>query len=117
ERIGFWVEYTGRVEEGITLHQDIIERFPFNAQAWFNLGCAFKEIKLYEKAIDAFEYALAIREDFSYARHNIADAFIKLRKYDKAIEILKECLESETGDSSLYEALGYCYEKEKKYRK
>ncbi len=117
QRIGFWTEYTGRMEEGIRLHKHIIDEHPFNAQAWFNLGWAFQEIKLYEKAIDAYEYVLAIDENFEYAYRNMADAFIRLRKYDKAIEILRTYLKNGSADSTIYEAMGYCYEKSKRFRK
>ena len=49
-KICFWTDFTGRNEEGIKLHQKIIEGFPFNELAWFNLGAAYQGIKLYEKA-------------------------------------------------------------------
>ena len=40
-KICFWTDFTGRNEEGIRLHQQIIDNFPFNELAWFNLGAAY----------------------------------------------------------------------------
>ena len=47
-KICFWTDFTGRNEEGIKLHQRIIDEFPYNELAWFNLAAAFQGLKLYE---------------------------------------------------------------------
>ena len=58
--------------------------------AWFNLAAAYQGLKLYEKAIDAYLYAIAIEEKFDYAYRNMGDAYIRLRKYKEAIEALQQ---------------------------
>jgi tetratricopeptide (TPR) repeat protein len=110
-KICFWTDFTGRNEEGIKLHQKIIDDYPFNELAWFNLGAAFQGIKLYEKAIDAYQYAIAIDEKFDYALRNMGDACIRLRKYKEAIEVLEKVLELARPEGVIYEAIGYCYDK------
>ncbi|MBS1742152.1 MAG: tetratricopeptide repeat protein [Bacteroidetes bacterium] len=110
-KICFWTDFTGRNEEGIKLHQEIIEEFPFNELAWFNLGAAYQGLKLYEKAIDAYQYAVAIDEKFDYAYRNMGDAFIKLRKYKDAMEVLEKVLELTRPEAVIYEAIGHCYDK------
>ncbi len=110
-KICFWTDYTGRNEEGIELHQKIIDEFPFNELAWFNLGAAYQGLKLYEKSIDAYLYAVAIDEKFDYAYRNLGDAYIKLRKYKEAIEVLEKVLELTRPEAVIYEAIGHCYDK------
>ena len=73
-----------RNEESIKLHQKIIDESPYNELAWFNLAAAYQGLKLYEKAIDAYQYAIAIDEKFDYAYRNIGDAYIRLRKYQRS---------------------------------
>src|SRR6187455_2690985 len=114
-KICFWTDFTGRNEEGIRLHQNIIDRFPYNHLAWFNLGAAFQGIKLYEKAVDAYQYAIAIDEKFDYAFRNIGDAFIRLRKYKEAIEALEKVTELSKPEMVIYEAIGHCYDKMKNF--
>lgn len=114
-KICFWTDFTGRNEEGIRIHQKIIEDYPFNELAWFNLGAAYQGIKLYEKAIDAYQYAIAIEEKFDYALRNMGDAYIRLRKYKDAIEVLEKVLELTRPESVLYEAIGFCYDKQDNY--
>jgi tetratricopeptide (TPR) repeat protein len=110
-KICFWTDFTGRNEEGIRLHQQIIEEFPFNELAWFNLATAYQGIKLYEKAIDAYHYAVAIDEKFDYAWRNMGDAYLRIRKYKEAIEVLQKVLELARPEAVIYEAIGHCNDK------
>lgn len=110
-KICFWTDYTGRNEESINLHKKIIDEFPYTQLAWFNLGAAFQGLKLYEKSIDAYQYAIAIDEKFDYAYRNLGDAYLRLHKYKEAIEVLQKVLELSMPEEVIYEALGHCYEK------
>ncbi|MDB5199986.1 MAG: tetratricopeptide repeat protein [Chitinophagaceae bacterium] len=114
-KICFWTDYTGRNEEGIKLHQKIIDEHPFTELAWFNLGAAYQGVKLYEKAIDAYQYAIAIDEKFDYAYRNMGDAYLRMRKYKEAIEVLQKVLELTRPEDVIYEALGHCFDKLKNF--
>jgi tetratricopeptide (TPR) repeat protein len=114
-KICFWTDFTGRNEEGIRLHMQIIDDFPYNELAWFNLAASYQGLKLYEKAIDAYQYAIAIEEKFDYAYRNMGDAFIRLRKYKEAIEALEKVTELSKPEDVIYEAIGHCYDKLKNF--
>lgn len=110
-KICFWTDFTGRNEESIKLHQKIIDEFPYCELAWFNLGAAMQGLKLYEKAVDAYQYAIAIDEKFDYAYRNMGDAFIRMRKYKEAIEVLEKVIELSRPEDVIYEAIGHCYDR------
>ena len=114
-KICFWTDFTGRNEESIKLHQQIIDDFPYNELAWFNLAAAYQGLNLYEKAIDAYQYAIAIEEKFDYAYRNMGDAYIRLKKYKEAIEALTKVTELAKPESVIFEAMGHCYDKLKNY--
>ncbi len=114
-KICFWTDFTGRNEEGIRLHQQIIDEYPYCELAWFNLAAAYQGLKLYEKAVDAYQYAIAIDEKFDYAYRNMGDAFIRLRKYKQAIEVLEKVNELAKPEDVILEAIGYCYDKLKNF--
>lgn len=114
-KICFWTDFTGRNEESIKLHQAIIEDYPFSELAWFNLAAAYQGLKLYEKSIDAYQYAVAIDEKFDYAYRNMGDAFLRLRKYKEAIEVLEKVLELSRPEDVIYEAIGHCYHRMGKF--
>lgn len=110
-KICFWADYTGRNEESIQIHNQIIDEYPYSHLAWFNLGTAYQGLKLYEKAVDAYQYAIAIDEKFDYAYRNLGDAYLRIKKYREAIEALQKVLELSMPEEVIYEAIGYCYEK------
>lgn len=110
-KICFWTEFTKRNEESIVLHQKIINEHPYCQLAWFNMGAAYQGLKLYEKSIDAYLYAVAIDEKFDFAYRNLGDAYLRLRKYKEAIEVLQKVLELSMPEGVIYEAIGHCYEK------
>ncbi len=114
-KICFWTDFTGRNEESITLHKQIIEEQPFNELAWFNLGAAYQGIKLHEKALDAYGYVVAINEKFENAYRNMGDAHLRLRQYKEAIESLEKVLELTMPEPVLYEAIGHCYDRLENY--
>lgn len=114
-KICFWTDFTRRNEESIRLHQAIIDENPYSELAWFNLAAAYQGIKLYEKALDAYKYALAIDEKFDYVYRNMGDAYIRLRKFKEAIEVLEKVLELTRPEDVIYEAIGHCYDKLKNY--
>jgi tetratricopeptide (TPR) repeat protein len=114
-KICFWTDFTGRNEEGITICKEILEEQPFNELAWFNLGAAYQGIKLYEKAIDAYEYVVAINDKFENAYRNMGDAHLRLRNYKTAIECLEKVMEIAMPESVVYEAIGHCYDRLENY--
>lgn len=108
-KICFWTDYTGRNEESIKIHQQIIEEFPYNELAWFNLGAAYQGLKLHEKAIDAYLYAIAIDEKFDVAYRNLGDAYMRIRNYKEAIDALEKVITLSMPDAIVHEAIAYCY--------
>lgn len=114
-KICFWTDFSGRNEESIRLHLDIIDEHPYNPLAWFNLAAAYQGLKLYEKAIDAYHYAIIVDEKFDYAYRNMGDAYMRLRKYKEAIEVLEKVLELSKPEEVIYEAIGHCYDRLKNY--
>jgi tetratricopeptide (TPR) repeat protein len=114
-KICFWTDFTGRNQESVQLHKQIIEEQPYSHLAWFNLGTAYQGLKEYENSIEAYQYAIVIDERFDYAYRNMGDAYIQLRRYPEAIEVMKKHLEIAKPEDVIYEAIGHCYEKMRRF--
>lgn len=117
QKLCFWAEFTGRLEESVAIHTQLTDDDPFNALAWFNLGAGYQGLKLYEKSIDAYEYCVAIDEKFEFAYRNMADAFMRMKQYEKALEVLEKHIEIARPEDVIFEAMGYCWEKRKDYQR
>lgn len=117
QKICFWADFNNRQEESIELHTRLTDDDPYNALAWFNLGSAYQGLKMYEKAIDAYEFCVAIDDTFEFAYRNMADAYMRMKWYAKALEVLEKHLEIAKPEDVIFEAMGYCWEKQKDFRK
>jgi tetratricopeptide (TPR) repeat protein len=115
QKICFWAEFTGRLEESVVIHTQLTDDDPYNALGWFNLGAAYQGLKLYEKSIDSYEYCVAIDEKFEFAYRNMADAYMRLKWYEKALEVLEKHIEIAKPEDVIFEAMGYCWEKRKDF--
>jgi tetratricopeptide (TPR) repeat protein len=116
-KISFWADFSGMQQESVDLHLQIVEKDPYNALAWFNLGAAYQGLKQHEDAIDAYEFCVAIDEKFEFAYRNMADAYMRLHWYDRAIESLQKNLELGKPEDVIFEAMGHCFEKQKDFNK
>ncbi|MBK9254706.1 MAG: hypothetical protein IPM42_04400 [Saprospiraceae bacterium] len=87
ERIWISAELSRRYDDSVKLHLEIIERDPYNYQAWYNLGHGYNCIWEYEKAIDALEYSFIINPDFESGYLDCADTCVQIRDFSKALQI------------------------------
>lgn len=117
QKICFWADFTKRLDDSIAIHTQITDSDPYNALAWFNLGTAYQGTKLYEKAIDAYEFCVAIDEKFEFAYRNMADAYMRLKWYEKAIDVLETHMNLAKPEDVIFEAIGYCWEKKKNFQR
>jgi tetratricopeptide (TPR) repeat protein len=117
QKLCFWTEITGRHDESVKLFQSIIDNYPYNQHAWFGLASSYQTLKLYEKAIDAYKYAVTINESFEQALRNIADCYLRLKEYDKAISYLDQVINLNQHDDIVFEAMGYSYDRLNQFTK
>ena len=79
-----------QTEKAVSFLEGYIEKHPFSKAAWFNLGTAYSNLELYEKAIDAYDYCIAIDESFASAYFNKANCYANLNNYPAAVETYLE---------------------------
>lgn len=97
-------------EAAIDYLTGFLDEHPYHAAAWFHLGNLRHKLGLYELAIDAYDYALVIQDDFFSAYYGKATAFMELERYTEAIRTLLETLLTDRNDLACLLALGECYE-------
>jgi tetratricopeptide (TPR) repeat protein len=88
-----------------------LDRFPYAKAGWFNLGLAYSSLMEHEKAIDAYDYVIAIDETFSTAYFNKGNALATLERYEEALKSYRETLAFESPEGLTYYYIGECYEK------
>ncbi|HRX28604.1 MAG TPA: tetratricopeptide repeat protein [Saprospiraceae bacterium] len=97
-----------KFNEGIELHEFMLDENPYNYLAWYNIGHFYCYINEYEKAADAFEYAFIIEPDFEDAYLECAEIYLLLNNHKKALKFYKEALSVFGDDSDLLFNIAKC---------
>lgn len=102
------------IELAIEDFEKALEFTPDDWAAWNNIGCCYKYLGEFEKAIPYFEKAASFIKDASPSRlpyGNMADCYEALKDYENAIECYKKNLPNFSNDSSTWEDIGdlLCY--------
>ncbi|MBP5327317.1 MAG: tetratricopeptide repeat protein [Bacteroidales bacterium] len=99
-------EADGLVEQWIKYFQRFIEDNPYSKTGWFCLGEAFVAEELYERAIDAYQYAIAIDAEYYYAYTQMASCQMALNKPDEAVAAMHEACNHTEDKATVYFQIG-----------
>ncbi len=114
DRIWLCIEMSRRFDESIQLYNQIIDHDPYSYKAWYNLGHAYTYFGNYQDAIEAYEYAFIINNEFEWAYRHCAELCMETKNYKKALECYKEVLALEQikllPDAELLFKVGQCYQ-------
>lgn len=100
-----------KLEDSITFFNQEVDRNAYNKKAWMALGNCYLRMNLLEKAIEQYEYALAIDQHYAKAYINIATISNELAKYQYTIDTVEEAYRN-----NIKEAMLYCLHAEALYK-
>lgn len=114
--LAFCYEQNENFENAIAVNIRIIDIDPFAGEAWFNLGQLYFATQDFTKALDAYEYALAIDEKDSLTCIQKAHVQFQLDMFEEALETYQEYRKmSSYGQWQTDIFIAECYEKMEKY--
>ena len=76
----------------VPLLQNLVDESPYSYWAWNNLGFALGRQQKIDEALEAFDYAVVIDDNFAFARYDAVDLLMEAERYEEAITILETCL-------------------------
>lgn len=104
-------EHLGYHHKSIVFLHQFLEIDPFAENIWFAVGVAYAKLERFEKAFEAFDYALALNDQYISAYHSKAELFCHLGSYEEAVSVYKDLLLFDTENASIICLIGECYEK------
>jgi tetratricopeptide (TPR) repeat protein len=110
-RIWFCTELSGKYQESVDFHTELIDMSPYSHLAWFNLGHAYAGLKKYDESLDAFSYVMAIDEKFDAAYTCSGDVMYNMARYNEAMVFYLEAIKLSKSNKELYLKAAECYEK------
>ncbi len=106
--INLAIRYTQsqRYDEAIALYKNVIEADSSYAKAWFNLGLAYNKTDNHSAAEAAFRRLIELEPDNSRALRLLAKSLLNQEKIDDGIQVLKDAIDSDSGNARLHRELG-----------
>ncbi len=109
EHIWWCVELTGRYEESVALHMQLLDKRTYSYLAWYNLGYAYYNLDKFTEAAEALEYATIINTNFQDGFLMAGEAYIQIEEYSKALDLYSELLVNSQDKSDVYTKMGICH--------
>ncbi len=97
--------------KAVVFLEDFVEENPFSEIAWSLLSKKYMHYKLYDKALKAIDYAIAIDDSFLGAYYDKAYIYTQLKQYHKAIEYYELTLDIADPTAFTYYHMARIYEK------
>ena len=93
----------------VSLWTDVVRKSPGSPRGYNNLGLAYSEKGLYEKAIAAYEYCTALYPSYRTAYVNLGVAYAVTGRINAAVAIFLKAVAMDPNNSIAYTNLGRAY--------
>ena len=104
------VELSGQFAQSAALHARLIDIYPYNSRAWFNLGSAWENLKKTDDALEAYEYSYLIDPDFRDGYEAFGKLASESGHHKQAIRAYKEMMQRLGEDGETLVLLGKCHD-------
>lgn len=98
-------------QEAIDFLNLFLDKNPYSEVAWHQVGKQYYDLKEYEKALAAFDFAIISDDTFIGAYLEKGKVLERLKRYQEAIEVYMITTEIDDPTSFAYLRIGKCYEK------
>lgn len=111
DNVVYCFEYLEQYDEAIDYLNDFLNRDPFCAIAWLQIGKLYYQQKKYQKALAAYDFAIISNDRFIGAYLGKGRVLEKMKLYKEAIENYTITLSLNEPTSYAQLGIGKCYEK------
>lgn len=108
--LSFAHEIEGNFDLAIKYYNELLDMDPYFYHAWVSLGKLHSMMLDHDKAIEAFDFALAIKEDEVDVMRLKAISLYFNDNLEEALRLFEICLEKSPNDLKLYDSLIEGYE-------
>lgn len=112
-----YLELTNQLEAGIDILDEYLENDPYSATGWCGLGHIYNEIGEPEKAIWAYDFAIAIDENYADVYLQKGYCYTEIGDYEKAAESFSTYLGMDAPDPLSFTNMADCYRMMKQFDK
>jgi len=96
-------------KDKVNLWEDVVRKSPDSPRAINNLGLAYANKGLHDKAIELYKKCISLNPSYLYAYTNLGVAYAKQGRTEEAIETFMKALEINPADRAVYSNLARAY--------
>lgn len=100
---------SNNMEDAVTYLKSFVGEHPYSSEAWQGLGTLYREMGLLEKAIDAYEYSIAIDKTNFTAYTDLSETLDYMGKTADAVTALLRARDYVSNRSALYRMVATIY--------
>lgn len=93
----------------VDFYAQFVKDHPYSVKGWFYLGSTYESLGLWEKAVDAFEFVVAIDGQHVEAYIQIANCYQNMGDFDRSVSIIQEAIDKNGKNEVLYVYLASVY--------
>lgn len=108
-------ERMGKDEQAEAYYEKSLDEAPFNVYTWLTLGLLRDRSGRYEQALEAFDFALTIDDDFEPTLFSKANTLIAMERYTDAIDLLNDLIKELPTNPYAMCLIAECYENMHRY--
>jgi len=113
--LGLAYEKMDNLEKSINFYLKYIDEHPFSETTWYNLGVIYNKLGYKKNALEAFDFAIAINNENTFAIFHKANILTDQGKYRDALKEYFDYIRIEDDSIEGIIGIGFCYEKLRKY--
>ena len=99
----------GMIDKAIDAFKEILEIYPENSEAYYNLGNAYSDKEMFDDAISMYKKAVENNPGFVDAYLNLSTLYLDMDLIDEAISLCKQAVNTNPDDPFLCFYLGEAY--------
>jgi tetratricopeptide (TPR) repeat protein len=113
EEYCYYLEMQGQPQQALPICNELIDADPYEIDYWYMQGRIYLTLSDYDKAVDAFDFALACDETDVEIKILKAYCLFMNKHYEKAIEVYLDVLEDDcpVDEENIQPYLAECYMK------
>jgi tetratricopeptide (TPR) repeat protein len=111
EEYCYYLEMQGQPQQALSICSELIDTDPYSADYWYMQGRLFLMQSDYDKAVDAFDFALACDDSDVEIKVMKAYCLFMNEHYEKAIDVYLELLSDGHSSQNIQPYLAECYMK------
>lgn len=109
------LEIEGNLEQAIQVCNEMIDKNPYSYEYWFTMGRLYSMAADFDKAIEAFDFALTCDDSDEEVKILKAYCLYMNENYEKAIEVYNDVAVDQTTQIRIKPLLAECYIKLENY--